>query len=83
MVRTHHLFGGTEVVIRPIRPADAGIEAGFVRGLSERFPLQPLHGPVAGAGAARKLRYCRDRLGEKHMALIATVMRDGHRSKSA
>ncbi|MCZ7653841.1 MAG: hypothetical protein M5R42_05480 [Rhodocyclaceae bacterium] len=57
---------GTEVVIRPIRPADAGIEQDFVRGLST-IP-QPLRLAQLRGWLACKLQYFTEIDYEQHMA---------------
>lgn len=76
LVKNRHLFDGTPVTIRPIRPQDAAMEQAFVRHLSDdsryyRFmqtlrELQP-----------RKLQYLTSIDYDRHMALVATVVRDG------
>lgn len=76
LVRNHHLFDGTEVVIRPIRPADAGIEQDFVRGLSDDSRYNRFMGQLREL-APRKLEYFTEIDYDQHMALIVTVMRGG------
>lgn len=76
LVRTRHLFDGTEVTIRPIRPQDAGMEQEFVRGLSSdsryyRF-MEQLH-----ELSPRKLQYLTTIDYDRHLALVGTVVRDG------
>lgn len=76
LVRTHHLFDGTQITIRPIRPQDAAMEQDFVRCLSDdsryyRFMEQLHELPL------RKLEYLTAIDYDKHMALLATVVREG------
>lgn len=76
LVRTHHLFDGTEVVVRPIRPEDAAIEQDFVRGLSDDSRYNRFMGQLREL-APRKLEYFTEIDYDQHMALIATVVREG------
>lgn len=76
LVHPHRLFDGTEVVIRPIRPEDAAIEQDFVRGLSEDSRYNRFMGQLREL-APRKLEYLTQIDYDQHMALIATVVRDG------
>lgn len=76
LVHQHRLFDGTEVVIRPIRPEDAAIEQDFVRGLSEDSRYNRFMGQLREL-APRKLEYLTTIDYDRHMALIATVRRDG------
>lgn len=76
LVRTRHLFDGTQITIRPIRPQDAAMEQDFVRRLSDdsryyRFMEQLHELPL------RKLEYLTAIDYDKHMALLATVVREG------
>ncbi len=77
LVHPHRLFDGTEVVVRPIRPEDAPIEQDFVRGLSEDSRYNRFMGQLREL-TPRKLEYLTTVDYEQHMALIATVLRDGH-----
>ena len=77
LVHPHHLFYGTEVVVRPIRPEDVAIEQDFVRGLSDDSRYNRFMGQLREL-APRKLQYMTTIDYDQHMALIATVMRDGH-----
>jgi acetyltransferase len=77
LVRPHHLFDGTRIIVRPIRAEDAVIEQDFVRGLSDDSRYNRFMGQLREL-APRKLQYFTDIDYEQHMALIATVMRDGH-----
>lgn len=76
LVHPHRLFDGTEVVIRPIRPEDAPIEQEFVRGLSDDSRYNRFMGQLREL-APRKLQYMTTIDYDQHMALIATVVRDG------
>lgn len=77
LVHPHRLFDGTEVVIRPIRTEDAALEQDFVRGLSDDSRYNRFMGQLREL-APRKLQYMTTIDYDQHMALIATVMRDGH-----
>ena len=75
-IRTHQLLDGRQVSVRPIRAADAQLEADFVRHLSrdsryERFMVSMNELPPA------KLKYLTEVDYEHHMALVATEIRDG------
>ncbi len=76
LVRAHRLFDGTGIVVRPIRPSDAPIEQDFVRGLSDDSRYNRFMGQLREL-APRKLQYLTEIDYERHMALIATVARDG------
>jgi GNAT superfamily N-acetyltransferase len=76
LIHPHHLFDGTEVVIRPIRPEDATIEQDFVRGLSEDSRYYRFMGQLREL-TPRKLQYMTNIDYDQHMAFIATVMREG------
>ncbi len=71
-----HLIRGAPVTVRPIRPDDAPMEADFVRHLSEdarymRFMASMLELPEA------KLKYLTEVDQVRHVALVATVEREG------
>jgi acetyltransferase len=76
LIHPHRLFDGSEVVIRPIRPEDAAIEQAFVRGLSDDSRYNRFMGQLREL-APRKLEYLTTIDYDEHMALIATVTRDG------
>ena len=76
LVHPHRLFDGTEVLVRPIRPEDAAIEQDFVRELSEESRYNRFMGQLREL-APRKLKYLTEIDYDQHMALIATVERDG------
>ncbi len=68
---------GTDMLIRPIRPEDAGIEQQFVRSLSDRSRyLRFMHGlgelPPEMLARFTQIDY------DREMALIAVVEREGH-----
>jgi acetyltransferase len=74
---TGHLVNGKLVTVRPIRSEDADLEADFVRHLSlenryGRFMVTVSELPQA------KLKYLTDVDQVGHVALVATVDRDGH-----
>lgn len=73
---THHFVEGTPVTVRPLRAADMALEADFVRHLSmdnryKRFMVTVRELPES------KLRYLTDVDQVRHVALAATVERDG------
>ncbi|EXI76467.1 MAG TPA: GNAT family N-acetyltransferase [Candidatus Accumulibacter phosphatis] len=77
LVRTRHLFDGTEVLIRPIRPDDAPMEQDFVQHLSadsryRRFMSTLKELPLG------KLKYLTEIDYVRHLALVAIIRRDGH-----
>lgn len=72
----HHIVEGTPVTVRPLRAADMTLEADFVRHLSmdnryKRFMVTVRELPES------KLRYLTDVDQVRHVALAATVERDG------
>jgi len=73
---THHVVQGTPVTVRPLRAADMALEADFVQHLSmdsryKRFMVTVRELPES------KLRYLTDVDQVHHVALAATVERDG------
>jgi len=77
LVRTRHLFDGTEVLIRPIRPDDAPMEQDFVQHLSadsryRRFMSTLKELPLG------KLKYLTEIDYVRHVARVAIIRRDGH-----
>ncbi len=73
---THHVVEGTPVTVRPLRAADMALEADFVQHLSmdsryKRFMVTVRELPES------KLRYLTDVDQVHHVALAATVERDG------
>ncbi|MBN8463970.1 MAG: N-acetyltransferase, partial [Dechloromonas sp.] len=74
LVRTRYLFDGSEVLIRPIRPADAPMEQDFVQHLSadsryRRFMSTMLELPPG------KLKYLTEIDYVRHLALVAIIRR--------
>nr|WP_249115901.1 GNAT family N-acetyltransferase [Azoarcus sp. L1K30] len=76
MIRTRYLFDGTEVTIRPIRAEDAVMEQDFVRHLSKASRYARFMGTLNELPPG-KLRYLTELDYQRHMALVATVIRDG------
>lgn len=76
LVRKRHLFNGAVVTVRPIRPEDKGIEQDFVRGLSGDSRYYRFMEKLKEL-SDKKLRYFTEIDYDRHMALIATVDRDG------
>ena len=76
LVRHRVLFDGTPVTIRPIRPEDSGMEQEFVRHLSEDSRYFRFLGSVKEL-APKKLKFFTDIDYDRHMAFVATVMREG------
>ncbi len=71
-----HMVDGTQVTVRPLRAADIALEADFVQHLSmdsryKRFMVTVRELPES------KLRYLTDVDQVRHVALAATVERDG------
>lgn len=75
LVRTRHLFDGTEATIRPIRPQDATMEQDFVGQLSDDSRYYRFMEHLREL-SPRKLQYLTAIDYDRHMALVATVMRD-------
>jgi acetyltransferase len=76
LVQHRVLHDGTPVTIRPIRAEDAAMEQEFVRHLSEdsrhfRFMGSLLELP------ANKLKFFTEIDYDRHMAFVATIMREG------
>ncbi|MBR0565665.1 GNAT family N-acetyltransferase [Azoarcus sp. L1K30] len=76
LIRTRYLFDGTEVTIRPIRAEDAVMEQDFVRHLSKASRYARFMGTLNELPPG-KLRYLTELDYQRHMALVATVIRDG------
>lgn len=75
LVQHRVLFDGTPVTIRPIRPEDSGMEQAFVRHLSENSRYNRFMGTLREL-PPNKLKQFTDIDYERHMAFIATVVRD-------
>jgi acetyltransferase len=74
---TRHVINGVPVSVRPMRVSDAQLETAFVQRLSsesryDRFMVTVHELPES------KLRYLTDVDQVRHVALIATIERDGH-----
>jgi len=76
LVQHRFLFDGTPVTIRPIRAEDAVMEQAFVRHLSEDSRYFRFMGSVREL-PANKLKYFTEIDYARHMALVATIMREG------
>lgn len=76
LVETLRLADGREVTIRPIRPADAGMEQDFVRHLSSDARYRRFMGTLREL-PEQQLHDLTDIDYERHMALVATIVRDG------
>lgn len=76
LVQHRLLFDGTPVTIRPVRAEDAVMEQEFVRHLSEDSRYFRFMGSVREL-SANKLRYFTEIDYERHMAFVATIMREG------
>lgn len=75
LVRYRALRDGTPVTIRPIRPQDSGMEQEFVRHLSEDTRYFRFMGSLRELSSA-KLKFFTEIDYDKHMAFVATVIRD-------
>jgi GNAT superfamily N-acetyltransferase len=74
LVRQRVMSDGTPVTIRPIRPADSGMEQEFMRHLSEDSRYFRFMGSVKEL-PAKKLRFFTDIDYDRHMAFVATIRR--------
>lgn len=77
LVRTRHLFDGSEVLIRPIRAEDAPMEQEFVQHLSPDSRYRRFMSTLKELAPA-KLKYLTEIDYVKHLALVAVIQRDGH-----
>ena len=75
LVQHRCLFDGTPVTIRPIRAGDAVMEQEFVRHLSEDSRYFRFMGSVREL-LPKKLKFFTDIDYQRHMAFVATIMRD-------
>jgi acetyltransferase len=73
---TRHVVDGTAVTVRPIRPDDLPLEADFVRHLSSETRYKRFLVTVSEL-SDRKLHYFTEVDQVSHVALAATVERDG------
>ncbi len=76
LVRTHRLFDGTEVVIRPVRPADVPLEGEFERHLSGDSRYFRFMRMLSGI-APEKIRFLGEVDYDRRMGLVATLAREG------
>jgi len=77
LVRQRVLFDGTPATIRPIRPEDSGMEQEFVRHLSDDSRYFRFLGSIREL-APKKLKFFTDIDYQRHMAFVATIVRDGN-----
>ena len=75
---TSHIVNGTAVTVRPIRPEDTPLEADFVRHLSSDARYNRFMLTLRELSQA-KLKYLTDVDQVRHVALLATVDREGSR----
>jgi GNAT superfamily N-acetyltransferase len=75
LVRRRALFDGTPVTIRPIRAEDSGMEQEFVRHLSEDSRYFRFMASLREL-SPKKLRFFTDIDYDRHMAFVATLVRD-------
>lgn len=73
---TRHTINGVPVTVRPMRPSDMAIEADFVQRLSSESRYDRFMVTVHEL-TQTKLRYLTDVDQLRHVALIATIERDG------
>lgn len=71
-----HVIGGARVTVRPLRRQDLPLEAEFVRSLSDESRYMRFQVAVREVPPA-KLEYLTDVDQRRHVALVATVARDG------
>jgi len=76
LMRRHRMLDGSEVTVRPIRPEDEGLEADFMRHLSSESRYKRFMTAVSELPEG-KLKYLTDVDYVNHMALVATVVREG------
>jgi GNAT superfamily N-acetyltransferase/acyl carrier protein len=74
--RIHHAVDGAAVKVRPIRADDSLLEAEFVRRLSDDSRYARFMGTLRELPAS-KLKYLTDVDNVHHVALVATVEREG------
>jgi acetyltransferase len=75
LAEARHVIGGTAVTVRPIRPDDLELEAGFVRHLSAETRYKRFLVTVGELSDA-KLHYFTEVDQVRHVALAAVVERD-------
>lgn len=74
--RTHRLSDGTEVVIRPVRPADVPLEGEFERHLSGDSRYFRFMRMLSGI-SPEKIKFLGEIDYDRRMGLVATVAGDG------
>lgn len=77
LVRKLALKDGTPITIRPIRPEDAEQEQAFVRALSEQSRYMRFMTTISEL-PSKKLAFFTEVDHVRHLALVATLIRDGH-----
>ncbi len=82
LIKTLHLDDGTRITLRPIRPADAGIEQEFVRGLSDESRYYRFMEMLREL-TPQMLRHFTEIDYQKHMALIAVTAIDAQEREIA
>jgi len=78
LVTQWQLADGTDLVMRPIRPEDAGMEADFIRGLSPESKYFRFMQAVQELTPEMLVRFTRLDY-DRAMALVAQVRRDDNR----
>jgi acetyltransferase len=71
----HVLLKETDVSIRPIRPNDSGMEQLFIKHLSKESRYFRFMGALSEL-SPKKLKYFTEIDYDRHMAFVATIMRD-------
>jgi acetyltransferase len=71
----HLLLKDTDVTIRPIRPEDSGMEQEFIRHLSKESRYFRFMASIWEL-SPKKLKYFTEIDYNRHMAFVATIMRD-------
>jgi GNAT superfamily N-acetyltransferase len=74
---SHQLIDGCPVTLREIHPADQRMEGDFVRNLSAQTKHYRFLGGVRELSSAELKRLCTVD-GDRTMAFVATVQKDGH-----
>jgi acetyltransferase len=76
LISTRHLFDGTEVTIRPVKPQDAAAEQDFIRHLSNDSRYSRFMGAMREL-SPRKLEQTTAIDYDRHMAFVAILQGDG------
>lgn len=82
LVRKHVLASGEIIIIRPIRPEDAGLERDFIEALSPKSSHLRFMGGIRRP-SDKMVRYFTDIDYDRHMALIATTRTGQHEQQVA